>query len=688
MKKLLVLPVFVLVSILMVSSVAVPATYAVGPSQKWSALPYFQVSGNATASPKGLDTTQVWNAYSFSKLSCSMTSTAGWDYVNLCGHGQVIAIVDAYDDPAIESDLATFDSQEGLPQCTTTNGCFEKITPSGSPVTNSTWAMEESLDVEWAHATAPGAKIVLVESQSNGFKSLLHAINYTEAKTGASEVSMGWGIPEFTNETLFDSYFEKSSIVFFAPSGNGNAHIYPSASPYVLSVGGTTLDVTAAGTVKSEIGWSGGAGGPSYFEQEPHYQITYDINSNAKRAVPDVSYNADPHTGFSVYDSTAYHNQTGWFTVGGTSAGVPQWAAIAAIANSQGGSLSSYRYTTISDLYTAATGTLYPTYYRDITQGGTTANPALSGYDFATGLGSPISNSLVSFLSPKPTAPTVPLHLTAVAANRQVTLSWQPPTFVGGSPITKYHIYRGAAPGGEMILNMVPPTNQTYVDLWLENGEPYYYYVTAVNAAGESHGSNEATATPRDVSSPPQNLVASMIDGQVSLTWQPPASTNGSPITEYNIYKGTSSGQEVLYKTISNSTESFPDTNVTNAQSYYYFVTAINIGGESAPSNEVSVTQPPTVPTVPQDLNAIATSSQITLTWQPPVSDGGSTLVKYNIYEGTTAGQETFLSSVPPNISHYTNSYVVNGASYFYYVTAVNSLGESAKSNEVSAVPG
>ncbi|MGI0047093.1 MAG: fibronectin type III domain-containing protein [Nitrosotalea sp.] len=680
--------ILIIASLSLVSSMVIPEVYATGQEGKWSARPYFQLAGNATSSPKGLDTTQVWSAYGFSKMNCAMTSTVGWDYVNLCGHGKTIAIVDAYDDPTIENDLATFDGHWGLPDCNTSNGCFEKVTIGNTTSSNSTWALEESLDVEWAHATAPGAKIVLVESRSNNFRDLMHSINYTETKTGASQISMGWGVPEFQNETKYDSNFAKAGISFFAPSGNGNSHLYPSASPYVISVGGTTLNVATSGSVKSETAWSASSGGESYYEQEPQYQMIYGIDSDNKRTVPDVSYDANPQTGFPVYDSTLYNNQTGWFLVGGTSAGVPQWAAIAAIANSQGAGLSSYRFAASSDIYTAATGTLYSSNYRDITQGGTTLNQAITGYDFASGLGSPISNNIVSFLSPKPTAPSIPLNMTATASNQQISLTWKAPSFTGGLPITKYHIYRGTAIGGEMILNVIPPTNQSYVDPWLENGQTYYYYVTAVNAAEESHGSNEAYATPETVSSAPRALVASMTGGQVSLTWQPPSYTNGAPITKYNIYRGTSLGQEIFLTSISNSIASYADTTMENDQTYYYYVTAVNIGGESIPSNEVSITEPAVAPTFPQNLVAVATSKQITLTWLPPASIGGSPIIKYNIYGGITAGHETFLSSVPPNVSYFTNSYVVNGATYYYYVTAVNAMGESQKSDEVSAIPG
>jgi subtilase family serine protease len=681
-------PISILSSLLLISGITIPEIYATGNSTKWDAHPYFQLNGTATSSPKGLDPTQIWNAYGFSKLNCYMTSSMGWNYANFCGHGQTIAIVDAYDDPTIESDLATFDEHWGLPECTTANGCFTKITTDSVPNGNSTWALEESLDVEWAHAIAPGAKIVLVESQSDSFRDLVHSINYTEIKTGAKQISISWGVPEFPNETNYDSYFAKSGISFFAPSGNGADNVYPSASPYVVSVGGTTLNVAANGAVQSETAWGKSSGGPSFYEPEPQYQTVYNIASDGKRAIPDVSYDADPRTGFPVYDSTPYYNQTGWFLVGGTSAGVPQWAAIAAIADSQGATLSSARFVTGGDLYNAATGTEYSSNYRDITQGGNIVNQATAGYDFATGLGSPISNNLVSYLSPKPSTSSVPLNLVATPSNRQVSLTWQPPSFTGGLPITKYNIYRGTVSAAEMFLNVVPSTNQSFNDIWLDNGVTYYYYVTAINAKGESSGSNEASAIPAGIPSAPQSLAESTSGDQVLLIWQPPSSDNGSSIIKYNIYRGTSSGQETLLNSISNSTTAYKDVTVGTDQTYYYYVTAVNTMGESQKSNEVSISQSAGIPSAPQNLAASVASKQITLTWQQPASTGGSTIIKYNIYQGTTPGNEVLLSAVPPTASDYTNYFLTNGATYYYYVTAVNAMGESQKSNEVSGIPG
>ena len=166
---------------------------------------------------------------------------------------------------------------------------------------------------------------------------MLNAVNYAKNRQDVVAVSMSWGGDEFFGQQAYNSVFTSNhGVVFFAASGdNGAGVIWPSASSNVVAVGGTTLNLNINGSVASETAWSGSGGGISAYESMPSYQISYGINgTSGKRAVPDISYNADPNTGFSVYDSTPYLGSTGWFQVGGTSAGAPQWAAIHAIGMS------------------------------------------------------------------------------------------------------------------------------------------------------------------------------------------------------------------------------------------------------------------------------------------------------------------------------------------------------------------
>ncbi len=483
--------------------VAMPAVSAMKKPKEWDAHPPIHIKRSGTLGPTGLSPAQIIHAYGFDKLSCYGT--------NSCGSGQTIAIVDAYDDPNIANDLNTFDTQFGLPSCTTANGCFTKATPQGLPAGNTGWALEESLDVEWAHAIAPGAKIILVEAKNSFISSMLSAVDYAVTQPNVHQVSMSWGGGDSVDDSTFDSHFNVAGISFTASAGDsGSGVLYPAASPYVVSVGGTALNVDGSGNVQSETAWSGSGGGVSLYESKPSYQNGF--NSNSGRGIPDVSYDADPNTGVSVYDSYGYG---GWVQVGGTSVGAPQWAAAISIINGQRTTpFSASSFDANTNLYSAAGGTSYNLnniYFRDITSGtngncGSICTAAL-GYDFVTGLGSPLSNNLIPYLSPPP-APTVPSHPTNLLANpvssSQINLSWTAPTDNGGSTITGYMIERSADSGStwSTIVPTTGSTGTTYPDTGLTAGTTYTYRVSAINAIGTSSPSNTASATTSTTTSP------------------------------------------------------------------------------------------------------------------------------------------------------------------------------------------
>src|SRR5437867_4914734 len=358
-KKILCSAISIIALLLLGSTLAVNEAFAGSDPKTIGTLPPIKISKSASPSPVGLNPVQIGHAYGFDQISCYGTSS--------CGSGQTIAIVDPYDDPNIESDLATFSAQYGLTPCTTANGCFTKATPQGLPNSDTVWALEESLDVEWAHAMAPGAKIILVEAQDSLLGSLLSAVDYAASQPNVNQVSMSWVANEFSGESFSDYHFNVAGVSFIASSGDsGTGVAYPAASPYVVSVGGTTLNVDGSGNVQSETAWSGSGGGVSSQESAPSYQAGF--NSNSGRGVPDVSYVADPNTGVSIYDSYG-STDGGWNQDGGTSVGAPQWAAITAIVNSGGGQLSSASFGTNTAFYNAATGPAYSANYRDITSG-------------------------------------------------------------------------------------------------------------------------------------------------------------------------------------------------------------------------------------------------------------------------------------------------------------------------------
>ena len=329
------------------------------------------------SSPGGYSATQIRHAYGFDKLSAT-------------GAGQTIAIVDAYGSSTLQNDLNNFCTAMGLP--TTTLGIYY---PQGKPRTaNSGWALETALDVEWAHAIAPGAKIVVVIAKSSSLTNLLGAVDYAVNTLGAKQVSMSWGSSEFSGETSYDFHFTKAGVSYFAASGdNGSGVIWPAASPNVVAVGGTTLSLDSNG-IASEVAWSGSGGGVSAYETKPSYQSGW--QATTARTVPDVSYDANPSTGFPVYISN-YNGSTGWITVGGTSAGSPQWAALQALVNS---SRASALNGVLTAIYAVA-GTAYSADFYDITVGNNGGYTTTISYDYVTGLGSPNAAALVPSLIAK-----------------------------------------------------------------------------------------------------------------------------------------------------------------------------------------------------------------------------------------------------------------------------------------------
>lgn len=349
-----------------------------------------------STTPTGLPPSAIQSVYNLSGLSPSSGA----------GAGQIIAIVDAFHDPNALSDLNTFNAQYGYAQLSTCTSlsqsgpCFEQVFAQGSkPRVNAGWVLEESLDIEWAHAEAPAAKIVLVEAASNSNSNLFGAV-VSANNLGAKVVSMSWGGGESSGETSTDSDFTHAGTFYTASSGDsGHGVIYPSSSPNIIAVGGTTLN-GCSGTrcsFTSETTWSGSGGGISAVESLPAYQSGYtgpvsgassiSALTGGKRGVPDVSFEANPNTGVSVFDSTADNGQSGWFTIGGTSVGAPNWAGILAAAAAAG----STALQGLSKIYSGG----FSTNLRDVTSGtnGTcgTDCTAGTGYDLVTGLGSPIN---------------------------------------------------------------------------------------------------------------------------------------------------------------------------------------------------------------------------------------------------------------------------------------------------------
>jgi subtilase family serine protease len=361
----------------------------------------------AAADPTGtgLMPAQIRHAFGIDQIS--FNGVAG------DGTGQTIAIVDAYDDPNIQSDLNVFDAQFGLPNTT-----IIKLSQTGStsnlPGTDPQkgWEGEEALDVEWAHAIAPGATIVLVEANSANDSDLIQAAVTTARNySGVVVVSMSFSGGEYSGETSLDSVFTSPSgrgVTFLAATGDdGQPSGYPAFSPNVVAVGGTSLmlpdnGADFTGNYPSEIGWSGSGGSISTQESQPSYQTGVVTQSSTKRANPDVAFPADfrnsitnAEYGVNVYDSFTTPASP-WVELIGTSYATPVWAALIAIAD-QGrasvglGSLDG-RSQTLPLLYQ-----LPASDFHDITSGNN-GFAATAGFDLVTGIGTPIANLIVAGL--------------------------------------------------------------------------------------------------------------------------------------------------------------------------------------------------------------------------------------------------------------------------------------------------
>jgi hypothetical protein len=260
--------------------------------------------------------------------------TSGGTAVMGDGSGETIAVIEMYHDPNIQSDLNTFDAKFNLPASALT-----QINQAGGQ-TDSGWASEEALDVEWAHATAPKASLLVVEaapafSQTQELQNLLNAVNTARSTPRVVAISMSWGFSEMPNESSYDAFFTTpaghTGITFIASSGDSGGVEYPSASPNVLSVGGTSLSLGGSGTYGSETAWIDGGGGYSQFELEPGYQRS--VQTSGARSTPDVAFDADPSTGVAVYATDPRTGIGSWQDVGGTSVGAPSWAGIVAIVD-------------------------------------------------------------------------------------------------------------------------------------------------------------------------------------------------------------------------------------------------------------------------------------------------------------------------------------------------------------------
>ncbi len=298
------------------------------------------------------------------------------------GNGQTVAIVDAFDDPNAEADLAVYRAQFGLPGCSTANGCFSKVNQTGAtrplPAANAGWAGEIALDLQMVSAACPNCHLLLVEANSDFGVDLFAAVD-TAVAMGARFVSNSYGGTESADEVDVDTHFNHPGVVFTASTGDdGYGTSYPATSPYVTAVGGTSLSRSSTARGWTEQAWTGAGSGCSSFEAKPAFQKDPDCSG---RAIADVAAVADPRTGVAVYNT---YQESGWVVYGGTSASAPLIAATYALAGTPVTATfpNSYPYQSTSALNDVTTGS-------NGSCGGSYLCTGASGYDGPTGLGTP-----------------------------------------------------------------------------------------------------------------------------------------------------------------------------------------------------------------------------------------------------------------------------------------------------------
>lgn len=393
-------------------------------------------TGTATSSVT-YSPAQVRAAYGLPTLPSSYANLSAAQLAQY-GAGQTVYIIDANDDQQIAGELGAFSQLFGLPACGTNslassaqlplaapsgNSCdFYKVYSNAggtisntAPAFDANWAVEIALDVQWVHAIAPLARIVLIETPDASFASLSGGIQLAN-QMGPGVVSMSFGGAEGSYVLAADSLFQAPHMSYFAATGdNGEAVSWPSVSPYVVGVGGTTLTYTGTGS-RTEVTWSGTGGGVSAYEPTPIYQNSSvpGMQSYGKRVVADVAFNANPNSGQYVAvisnQTTCTFCQVSWVTAGGTSLATPQWAGIAAVVNAMRvntgaamlGDPHAFLYNQI-----AATTTSYAANLYDVktgTDGSCTVCSAKTGFDIPTGLGTPNTASLITTLTGLKTA--------------------------------------------------------------------------------------------------------------------------------------------------------------------------------------------------------------------------------------------------------------------------------------------
>ena len=422
------------------------------------------------------------------------------------GQSDTVAVIDAYDYPAAEADLATFRATNGLPACTSASGCFTKVNEQGLgtplPQTDVAWNVEEATDLDAVSALCPNCHILLVEASSTAWQDLVRAIR-AAASLGANQISNSWTSLSFSTPPG-ELQFPGVSVVaatgdngYIGSSGNN----YPAALPSVIAAGGTSLTAATSPRGFAETAWSGAGSGCNAGVAKPAYQPPAGCSG---RVYADVSADADPHTGLGVYDSGA----GGWLLAGGTSLSSPLIAAFEALTHVDGTS-AAWAYDDAAELNDPASGangvctaTITAVCLSGVGYDGPTGAGSISGAIVAgaPGIGGPDVGAAGSYVqSVTPTGATL---LGGVYPNGAATSYWWEygTTTAYGQTTTPVPVGAGVAPVSVAgaLTDLAPLTT-------------YHYRLVARNSFGTTYGFDFTLLTAAGVT--PQNTVAPKVFG-------------------------------------------------------------------------------------------------------------------------------------------------------------------------------
>ncbi len=616
------------------------------------------------------------------------------------GSGQTVAIVDAFDDPKAESDLAVYRSHYGLPACTTANGCFKKVNQKGEakyPAAEAGWAVEISLDIDMVSAACPNCHILLVEA-TNNLNANLYAAEDEAATLGATEISNSYGGEEVSTETTSDSHFHHPGVSIFASAGDSGYEVeYPAASQYVIATGGTVLTPASNSRGWSETVWKGTGSGCSLYEPKPAWQTA--SPKCTKRTNNDIAAVAAPETPVSVADSYKLPQEfeigePGWTLVGGTSVSSPLMAGTMGLANAHTRSFGG------ADAYYVEASQNGTGVLDDVTSGTNTKEGKENcgnylcngevGYDGPTGLGSPYGAPIV--LEPPTVAKCTVSMITQTSATLCATVN------PNGVLVTECYFEYGTKTPYEFVkpCSSLPGSGTSPVEVsapvtGLVANTTYHFRVSATNPGGTSKGSDETFKT---LPNPPTVVTkAASSVTQTSATMNATVNPNGGEVSECKLEYGTTTeyGKSEKCTPSPGTGESAVAVSASVAglsakTTYHFRISATNPGGTSKGSDETLKTLPIRPTVVTKGASAL---TQTTATLNATVNPNGGTVSDCHFEYGPTEayGSSEKCTALPGSgESPVTVSAAVSGltvnTTYHFRISATNAGGTSEGADE------